>query len=233
MRFPATCGWGPALVAVGGPSPLVAEGPLSVVVGVPFALLAEGPGCCSSPLLAWVCWWWWCVVPRLSWLRVVLLAVPSHSWLGPAGRGGGGGPFPWGWVGASRVVCVYGAAVCVVPPLFCVSCICDFSVGGGVGGVVWVCLPRVLVCVRVWVWCVRGLWLLVLDFLSWGLLLFLVCMWLVCIVVGPSALLAGFRCRPCWVFPRHSWPRAPGAVPRHSWLGSAGGGGVLKKEHCA
>ena len=25
---------------------------------------------------------------------------------------------------------------------------------------------------------------------------------------------------------RHSWLRIPGAVPRHSWLGSAGGGGV-------
>ena len=26
--------------------------------------------------------------------------------------------------------------------------------------------------------------------------------------------------------PRHSWVRVPGAVPRHFWLGSAGGGGV-------
>ena len=26
--------------------------------------------------------------------------------------------------------------------------------------------------------------------------------------------------------PRHSWLRVPGAVPRHPWLGSAGGGGV-------
>ena len=26
--------------------------------------------------------------------------------------------------------------------------------------------------------------------------------------------------------PRLSWRRVPGAVPRHSWLGSAGGGGV-------
>ena len=25
---------------------------------------------------------------------------------------------------------------------------------------------------------------------------------------------------------RHSWLRVPGAVPRHSWLGSASGGGV-------
>ena len=38
---------------------------------------------------------------------------------------------------------------------------------------------------------------------------------------------------PGWVLlpvvvrgPLHSWLRVPGAVPRHSWLGSAGGGGV-------
>ena len=66
-------------------------------------------------------------------------------------------------------------------------------------------------------------------------------------------LLAGFRCRWWWAFlatpcggsrarfpatpgwvslsavvgaPRHSRLRAPAAVPRHSWLGFAGGGGV-------
>ena len=61
--------------------------------------------------------------------------------------------------------------------------------------------------------------------------------WLVCVVGGPSPLLAevpacvfppllaGLRCRWCWVF-RHSWLRAPGPVPCHSWLGSAGGGGA-------
>ena len=39
---------------------------------------------------------------------------------------------------------------------------------------------------------------------------------------------------PGWVWllvvvgvPRHSLLRAPGAVPRHSWLGDAGGGGVV------
>ena len=42
-----------------------------------------------------------------------------------------------------------------------------------------------------------------------------------------------FPATPGWVSPpvvvgapRHSWLRAPGAVHRHSWLGSAGGGGV-------
>ena len=42
-----------------------------------------------------------------------------------------------------------------------------------------------------------------------------------------------FPATPGWVslpvvvgVPRHSWLRAPGAVPRHSCLGSAGSGGV-------
>ena len=42
-----------------------------------------------------------------------------------------------------------------------------------------------------------------------------------------------FPATPGWVLlsavvraPLHSWLRAPGAVPRHSRLGSAGGGGV-------
>ena len=42
-----------------------------------------------------------------------------------------------------------------------------------------------------------------------------------------------FPATPGWVSlsavvgaPRHSWLRVPGAVPRLSWLGSAGGGGV-------
>ena len=78
-------------------------------------------------------------------------------------------------------------------------------------------------CVRAWClcWCVvRGLWCVVCGV---GVL---VGLWLVCGVVGPSPLLAevpvcysppllaGFRCR--W------WC----AVPRHSWLGPAGGGGA-------
>ena len=41
--LPASSGWGPLPVVVGGPSPL----------------LAEDPGCGSPPLLAWVRWWCW------------------------------------------------------------------------------------------------------------------------------------------------------------------------------
>ena len=74
----------------------------------------------------------------------------------------------------------------------------------------------VLVAVGVWVclrvWCVGGLWLLVLASLDWGLLLVFVWVWLVCAVAGPSPLLAdvpvcnsppllaGFHCPWWWVF---------------------------------
>ena len=138
-RFPATPGWGPLAVVVGGPSPLLAGGcgrgsppllvgvrwlwwrwplatpgcgiwvrfpatpgwgPLVVVVGGPSPLLAEGPGRGAPPLLAWVRWLWWWVVPRHS-RRRVLGAVPLHSWLGSAGCGGGG-PSPLLALGPGR-----------------------------------------------------------------------------------------------------------------------------------
>ena len=127
---------------------------------------------------------------------------------------------------------------CVVPLLLPVLCVCGVCVGGSGGAVVWVCLPRVLVCVPVCVWCVGGLCLLVLVSLGSGLLLMFVWVWLVCVVAGPPPVhaegpecdspqfLSQPRCRWWWVFPRHSWLSAPDAGPRHSWLGSAGGGGV-------
>ena len=94
------------------------------------------------------------------------------------------------------MLCVFVARrVCLVPVLLCVLCVCGVCVGGGVGGVMWVCLLRVLVCVRVRVLCVGGLWLLVLASLGWGLLLVFVWVWLVCVVVGPLPFLAeGFEC---------------------------------------
>ena len=163
MGFPASPDWR-APVVVGGPSPL----------------LAEGPWCGSRPFLAGGrCRWWlvfprhswlrapgavpghswlgplwcWCVVPGHSWLRVVLVAVPRHSWLGSAGRSGGGGPFPWGWVGGFPCcVCLWRGA-CAWCMCLCVFCLFVVSVLV----VVRVCLPRVLVCVCVCV-CVVCWW---------------------------------------------------------------------------
>ena len=113
---------------------------LSVVVDVPSPLLAEGPGCGSPPLLAGVRWWSWCVVHRHSWLRV-LVAVPRHSWIGSAGSVGC-------FVGVRGVpccVCLWRGRLRVVFVLLCVFCVFGVCVGGGV---VWMCLPRALVCVR-------------------------------------------------------------------------------------
>ena len=128
-------------------------------------------------------------------LGVVLVAVPRHSWLGSASHGGG--RFCGVWWGVSRGVCVCGAARArVVSVLVCVLCVS----GGGVGrGVSSVCVG-VCVCVCA---CVAGA--------GWDLPLVWVLMWLVCVVVGPSPLLAEvpewdsppllaeFRCRWWWV----------------------------------
>ena len=174
----------------------------------PSPLLAEVPVCYSPPLLAGFRCRWWCAVPR-------------HSWLGPAGGGG-----------AWRVVCgvwcvVCGGGVLVGLWLWLVPrhswrrflratprhSWLGFAAGGGGRSSPLLAegpgrgSPPFLAGVRWRRWCVVGLWL-------------------VCGVVGPSPLLAevpvcysppllaGFRCR--W------WC----AVPRHSWLGPAGGGGA-------
>ena len=201
MRFLATPGWGP----------------LSVVVGVSSPLLAEDPGCGSSPLLSGVRWWWWCVVPRQTWLRVLLVAVPRHSWLGPAGRGGGGGPFPWVWMGGFPCCECLWRGACAWGPCFCVFGFFVVSVLV----VVWVvwggCVFRVCWCACV---CVCGVSVvcgcLSSPSLGWGLLLVFVWVWLVCVVGGPSQLLAegpgcgsppllaGVRRLWWWLVPRNS-----------------------------
>ena len=102
----------------------------------------------------------------------------------------------------------------------------------------WVSLPRALVCVRSSAWCVGGLLLLVPASLGWGLRLLFVRVWLVCVVGGASQLLAegpgcgsppllaGIRRLSWWLVPRHSWLRVLVAVPRLSWLGAAARGGL-------
>ena len=207
---------------------------LPVVVGGPRHSWLRSPGGGGV--------WWgcgWCVVwlvPRHSWRRF-LCATPRHSWLGFAAGGGVQFPATPGW---GLLAAVVRGVWCVVCGVWCAAVVCWWGCGCGwslatPGGGSCVLLPAspgrvslpVAVCgsppllaegpgrgsppflagVRWRRWCVVGLWL-------------------VCGVVGPSPLLAevpvcysppllaGFRCR--W------WC----AVSRHSWLGSAGGGGV-------
>ena len=194
MHFSCTPGWGPLPVIVVGPLPL----------------LAGGPGCGSSPLLAWVrqLRWWWLLVSL-----------------------GLGQVFPCS-------VCLWRGRVCVVLVSSGVLCVCGAGVGGCVGDVALMCLRCALGCVHVCVWCVSGLLLLDPASFGWGLQLVFVLVWLVRVAGGPSPfldegpwcgsppLLAGVRsgvlCRRWWVDPRHSWQTSLGAVPCHSWLGSAG-----------
>ena len=76
-------------------------------------------------------------------------------------------------VGSGRgfsVLCVFVARrVCVVSVLVCVLCVRGVCSGGGAGVRMSSACACVCVCVRVW--CVGGLWLLVLAFPGWGLLL--------------------------------------------------------------
>ena len=221
VRLPATPGWGSAAgsgvwcvvcgvwCVVSGGGVLVGLWLVCGAVG-PSPLLAEVPVCYSPPLLAGFRCLWWCAVPR-------------HSWLGPAGGGG-----------AWRVVCGVWCVVCgggvlvglwlwLVPRHSWWRFLCStprhswlgFDAGGGGRSSPLLAegpgrgFPPLLAGVRWRRWCVVGLWL-------------------VCGVFGPSPLLAevpvcysppllaGFRCR--W------WC----AVPRHSWLGPAGGGGAWR-----
>ena len=163
---------------------------LVCVVGGSSPLLAESLVCGSPPLLAGFGCRWWSVVPPHSWLWV-MVAVPQHSWLGCTGCGGVAGLFHGGGVGGIPCcVCLWRGRLRVVLVLLCVLCVCGVFVGCGV---VWVCPPRALVCVRACLWCVGGLWLLVPAPLSWGLRLVFVWVWLVCVVLAPSPLLAGVR----------------------------------------
>ena len=149
-------------------------------------------------------WWWWSVAARHSWLSV-LVAVPRHSWLGSACRGTGRCRRVGS--GVSRVVCVVPAAhargVCAGVCVVCSWFLCWWWCGCG-------CVLRVCLSVCV---CVCGA-LAVCD--CWSLL--------------PSA---GARCWcwcgcgwcVLWLLPRHFWRRFLSAIPRHSWLGPAAGGG--------
>ena len=212
MRLPATPGCGPLVLFRGvglRHSWLRSAGLWGMVVA------AGGPS-----LLAEVPEW---AFPRHFWLRAPA-AVPRHSWVGSAGRGGGRfRGVGWGLGGEFPVLCVFvGRRVRVVSVLVCVLCVR----GGGSGvGLSFVCVG-VCVCV-----CVCGVWWLVSPagarcWCRWC------CGWCVLWLVLRHSW-RRFLSAPGWVslpvvvgVPRHSWLRAPDAVPGHSWLGSAGGGGV-------
>ena len=210
---PATPGWGPLAAVVCGVWCVACGGGVLVglwlVCGVvgPSPLLAEVPLCYSPPLLAgFRCRWWWAVPATPGWGP--LAAVVCGVW-------------------CVAVVCCWGCGWCVV-------------CGGGVLLGLWlVCgvvgpsplLAEVPVCYSPpllagfrcrWWWAVPAT-------TGWGLLAALLCgVWcVVCgVLVGSLATPGGGSCvllpaTPGWV----SLPLVVGG-PRHSWLGSAGGGGV-------
>ena len=198
---PATPGWGPLAV---------------VVCGVwcvlcwwgPSPLLAEVPVCYSPPLLAgFRCRWWWAVPATPGWGP--LAAVVCGVWCVVCGGGVLLGLWlVCGVVGPSPLLA--DVPVCYSPPLLAgFRCRWWWAVPATPG---WgplaavVCGVWCVVC-GVWRWCVggvvAGVW----------------CGWSLATPGGGSFVL--LPATPGWV----SLPLVVGG-PRHSWLGSVGGGGV-------
>ena len=227
VLLPATPGWVSLPVVVGGPrhswlGSAGGGGVWCVVCGVWFLVV--------------VCWWGcgWCVVwlvPRHSWRRF-LCATPRHSWLGFAAGGGGRSPPLLAGVRWRRWCVVCGGGVLVGLWLVC----------GVVGPSpllveVPVCYsPPLLAGFRCrWWWAVPAT-------PGWGPLAAVVCgVWCVVCVVWwrcVGGVVAGVWCGwflatpgggSCVLLPATpGWVSLPVVVggPRHSWLGSAGGGGV-------
>ena len=178
---------------------------LPVVVGGPRHSWLGSAGGGGVWCVAVVCW---LLVPRHSWRRF-LCATPRHSWLGFAAGGGG-------W-----------CAVCGVRRVACGGGVCGGFVAGVVGpspllAEVPVCYsPPLLAGFRCrWWWAVPAT-------PGWGPLAAVVCgVWRWCVGCWSLATPGGGSCvllpaTPGWV----SLPVVVGG-PRHSWLGSAGGGGV-------
>ena len=220
VLLPATPGWVSLPLVVGGPrhSWLGSVGGVAVwcvvcgggvlvglwlVCGVlgPSPLLAEVPVCYSPPLLAgFRCRWWWAVPATPGWgpLAVVLCGV---------------------WCVA--VVCWWGCGWCVVwlvPRHSWRRSLCatprhswlGFAAAGGGR------TPPLLAGVRWWRCCVVcGVW----RWYVGGVVASVWCGWSLATPGGGSCVL--LPASPGWV----SLPVVVGG-PRHSWLGSACGGGV-------
>ena len=216
----------------------------------PLAALLCGVWC-----VAVVCWWGcgWCVVwlvPRHSWRRF-LCATPRHSWLGFAAGGGGRSPPLLAGVRLRRwcVVCGVWCVVCGGGVLVGLWLVCGVVGPSPLLAVVPLCFsPPLLAGFRCrWWWAVPatpgwgplaavvcGVWCVVCG---GGVLmgLWLVCgVWRWCVVGVVVGVWCGWSLAtpgggPCVLLPATpGWVSLPVVVggPRHSWLGSVGGGGV-------
>ena len=217
VLLPATPGWVSLPLVVGGPR----HSWLGSACG----------GVCGVWCVAVVCWWGcgWCVVwlvPRHSWRRF-LCATPRHSWLGFAAAGGGRSPPLLAGVRLRRWCVVCGGGVLVGLWLVC----------GVVGpspllAEVPVCYsPPLLAGFRCrWWWAVPAT-------PGWGPLAASVCgVWRWCVVGVVAGVWCGWSLAtpgggPCVLLPATpGWVSLPLVVggPRHSWLGTVGGGGVWR-----
>ena len=202
------CGWSLATPG-GGSCVLLPATPgwvsLPVVVGGPRHSWLGSAGGGGVWCVAVVCW---LLVPRHSWRRF-LCATPRHSWLGFAAGGGGRSPPLLAGVRWRRWCVVCGGGVLVVgpSPLLAEVPVC-YS-------------PPLLAGFRFRRWCVVcGVWCAACGVRRWRV-------WWVCGWCGWSLATPGGG--SCVLLPATpGWVSLPVVVggPRHSWLGSAGGGGV-------
>ena len=202
------CGWSLATPG-GGSCVLLPATPgwvsLPVVVGGPRHSWLGSAGGGGVWCVAVVCW---LLVPRHSWRRF-LCATPRHSWLGFAAGGGGRSPPLLAGVRWRRWCVVCGGGVLVVgpSPLLAEVPVC-YS-------------PPLLAGFRCRRWCVVcGVWCAACGVRRWRVRWVCGwCGWSLATPGGGSCVL--LPATPGWV----SLPVVVGG-PRHSWLGSAGGGGV-------
>ena len=227
VLLPATPGWFSLPVVVGGPR----HSWLGSACGGGVWCVVCGVWC-----VAVVCWWgcgWFVVwlVPRHSWRRF-LCATPRHSWLGFAAGGGGRSPPLLAGVRWRRCCVVCGVwRWCVGGVMAGVWCGWSLATPGGGSCVLlpatpgWFLLPVVVGGPRhSWLGsaCGGGVWCVVCGVWRWcvgGVVAGVWCGRSLATPGGGSCVL--LPATPGWV----SLPLVVGG-PRHSWLGSAGGGGV-------